>query len=72
MWGLPVIAAELERRVSAMCAELLKWDVVCLQEVWHARERDALRTAGIEAGLAFSHHWEHGIGLVITGEPSCS
>lgn len=43
------------------------WDVVALQEVWHARERDALRSAALAAGLRYSRHFEHGCGAPVLG-----
>lgn len=44
-----------------------RWDVIALQEVWHARERDALRKAALAAGLRYSRHFEHGCGAPIMG-----
>lgn len=43
------------------------WDAVALQEVWHARERDALRQAALAAGLRYSRHFEHGCGVPLLG-----
>ena len=44
--------------------------MIALQEVWHARERDALRRAALSAGLRYSRHFEKGCGAPLTGEGS--
>eukprot|EP00752_Nemacystus_decipiens_P003943 g3611.t1 len=68
LWGLPVVSRCLEARVHAFANTLGGgWDVVALQEVWHARERDALRSAALAAGLRYSRHFEHGCGAPVLG-----
>eukprot|EP00903_Cladosiphon_okamuranus_P006562 g6410.t1 len=69
LWGLPVVSRCLEARVHAFAKTLGGgWDVVALQEVWHARERDALRSAALAAGLRYSRHFEHGCGAPVLGQ----
>ncbi|CAN0466915.1 unnamed protein product, partial [Ectocarpus sp. 8 AP-2014] len=68
LWGIPVISRCLEARVHAFAKTLgVGWDVIALQEVWHARERDALRRAALAAGLRYSRHFEHGCGAPLLG-----
>ncbi|CBN75863.1 similar to neutral Sphingomyelinase, putative [Ectocarpus siliculosus] len=68
LWGIPVISRCLEARVHAFAKTLGGgWDVIALQEVWHARERDALRRAALAAGLRYSRHFEHGCGAPLLG-----
>ncbi|CAM9175811.1 unnamed protein product [Ascophyllum nodosum] len=71
LWALPVIGRYLEARVHAFAKTLGRgWDVIALQEVWHARERDALRRAALAAGLRYSRHFEQGCGAPIMGSGS--
>ncbi|CAM9762294.1 unnamed protein product [Pylaiella littoralis] len=68
LWGLPVISRCLEARVHAFAKTLGGgWDVIALQEVWHARERDALRRAALSADLRYSRYFEHGCGAPVLG-----
>ncbi|CAM9835918.1 unnamed protein product, partial [Phaeothamnion confervicola] len=60
----------LETRIHAFCRRLAGYDVVALQEVWHARERDALRRAAARAGLRFSRHFAPGCGAPLLGAGS--
>ncbi|CEO95763.1 hypothetical protein PBRA_004476 [Plasmodiophora brassicae] len=62
VWGLYFLP-HVEARVEALGERLHGYDVIALQEVWHARERDALRTAGRQAGLIYAHYFAGGIGF---------
>eukprot|EP00904_Undaria_pinnatifida_P010572 jgi/Undpi1/6645/HiC_scaffold_20.g09124.m1 len=71
LWALPVVSCCLEARVHAFAKTLGSgWDVVALQEVWHARERDALRRAALSVGLRYSRHFEKGCGAPLMGAGS--
>lgn len=56
--------------VSVTASVSRGWDVIVLQEVWHARERDALRRAALLAGLRYSRHYEPGCGAPVLGPGS--
>eukprot|EP01006_Ploeotia_vitrea_P036752 TRINITY_DN66051_c10_g5_i1.p1 TRINITY_DN66051_c10_g5~~TRINITY_DN66051_c10_g5_i1.p1 ORF type:complete len:841 (+),score=421.62 TRINITY_DN66051_c10_g5_i1:64-2523(+) len=39
------------------------WDVICLQEAWFWQHREQLICAGLDAGYAFHHYFQHGTGF---------
>lgn len=78
IWGLPDIVtkrvfnySQLSRttRVKNICNKLNEYDIVGLQEVWLKRDKKSLVSAGVKAGLKYSHFF--GSGIIGSGVSEC-
>ncbi|CAM9106109.1 unnamed protein product, partial [Discosporangium mesarthrocarpum] len=67
LWAVPIVSQCMEARVHAFLRTLGSWDIMALQEVWHGRERDAIRRAAQNSGLRYCRHFQLGYGLPLLG-----
>jgi len=63
LWANPLTTPDVAGRVDALGKALADVDVACFQEVYHPRERDALRRSGLIHGLFQSRYFEPGCGV---------
>ena len=62
VWGVPT-SPHTRKRLRTLGTLFPAHDVVCLQEVWHERDRLLVRDLGLDAGLSFFHAFSHGSGV---------
>ncbi|KAA0166350.1 hypothetical protein FNF27_07512 [Cafeteria roenbergensis] len=67
VWGIPMFTRRRKDRFRVMehffRTNARRYDIVCLQELFVAEERQRLVDAAAEGGLTFEHRWEAGVPL---------